>query len=395
VIRKQRPVIEPGSRLSQSVTKTTGYNNLADVIISNVKKSYGSVVALHDISLIVPSGSFFTLLGPSGCGKTTLLRTIAGFHRQDAGTISVAGQVLDSMPVHKRDVGMVFQDYAIFPHISVRKNVAFGLQFQKLTRAEQNSRVMDMLEIVQLTHLADRMPHELSGGQQQRVGLARALVTRPQVLLMDEPLSNLDAQLRIDLRRELRSIQQNLGITTLYVTHDQEEALEMSDYVCVMHKGIIQHSDTPWTIYQEPANRFVASFVGSNNFLPVTFTADKPGNRACICGIDYGARGETLEYARSQSIVASVRPEHVKLHIPGNEPVSAEECFNIPALLKHQSFAGRELRLTAEAPDGTLLHFISEPLAEYLRLVPGNTVNLQVPRNKISFFHADEVGPRL
>lgn len=248
---------------------------MASVEIVGLRKLYGDVVALSDINISIPSGSFFTLLGPSGCGKTTLLRTIAGFHDQNAGRISVDGLAIEGLPAHRRDVGTVFQDYAIFPHISVRENVAFGLKQRKIPASEIIKRVNDVLDVVQLGAFADRMPHELSGGQQQRVGLARAIVIRPKVLLMDEPLSNLDARLRVDLRAELRRIQRDLGITTVYVTHDQEEALAMSDTVCVMYEGVIQQAASPLDIYLRPANKFVATFVGANNFLSVSRTGDQ------------------------------------------------------------------------------------------------------------------------
>lgn len=364
---------------------------MARVCIENVRKSYGSVVALHDISLDIPSGSFFTLLGPSGCGKTTLLRTIAGFHRQDSGSILVDEKEVGDIPVHRRDIGMVFQDYAIFPHLSVSKNIAFGLRQRKISKKDIDTRVAEILQVVQLTHLADRMPHELSGGQQQRVGLARSLVTNPQVLLMDEPLSNLDAQLRIDLRRELRTIQQALGITTIYVTHDQEEALEMSDYVCVMHKGVIQQSDTPWDIYHLPANRFVASFVGSNNFLPLGLHADKPA----ICGVPIDAPA-SLEGALSvDEVVASIRPEHINIQLISDAPANQDSHINIPVTLKYQSFAGRELRLTTETADGVAIQVITDPRPEYLQLPVNASIRLSVRRNTIGFFHSDDAGQRL
>ena len=216
---------------------------MASVKVTGLRKLYGSFVALSDINIDVPSGTFFTLLGPSGCGKTTLLRAIAGFHSQSAGDIFVDGQSIGDLPAHRRDVAMVFQDYAVFPHMSVRDNIAFGLKQQKVRAAEIKTRVDDVIDVVQLGKFADRMPHELSGGQQQRVGLARAIVVQPKVLLMDEPLSNLDAKLRVELRAELRRIQQDLGVTTIYVTHDQEEALAMSDVVCVMEGGVIQQAE--------------------------------------------------------------------------------------------------------------------------------------------------------
>lgn len=370
---------------------------MADVFIDRVKKSYGSVVALHDITLDIPSGSFFTLLGPSGCGKTTLLRTIAGFHKQDQGSISVAGEVLDSIPVHQRDIGMVFQDYAIFPHLSVRANIAFGLRQRKVTRADIRTRVAEILRVVQLEHLADRMPHELSGGQQQRVGLARALVTRPKVLLMDEPLSNLDAQLRIDLRRELRSLQQDLGITTIYVTHDQEEALEMSDHVCVMYQGVIQQAANPWTIYHQPANRFVASFVGTNNFLPIALRDGVP----YLCDAAIGHIESLPVDLGNRQQVASIRPEHIELQSGAskwngaNESGQKEKYVHFPATVHYQSFAGRELRLTAGVADGLEVQLITEPRQEYLGLTTQSPITLRVRHDRIGFYEVGETGLRL
>lgn len=362
---------------------------MAQVCISHLQKSYGSVVALEDISLDIPSGSFFTLLGPSGCGKTTLLRTIAGFHRQNKGSITIDGEAIDDIPVHLRDIGMVFQDYAIFPHLSVAKNVAFGLKQRRLPRKEIASKVKDMLDIVQLQEFADRMPHELSGGQQQRVGLARALVTQPKVLLMDEPLSNLDAQLRVDLRRELRSLQQKLGITTIYVTHDQEEALEMSDYVCVMYKGRIQHSDPPWSIYRKPANQFVASFVGSNNFVPATLN----NSQLMLCATIIDSEAPAAEHFESTGVKAAIRPEHISIHYHDDPP--PESHVDIPATLQYQSFAGRELRVTVETADGSTLQVISEPQAESIALEIGTQVTLRIAKQNIVYFAADELGRRL
>ena len=367
---------------------------MARVQINNIKKSYGSVVALQDISLDIPSGSFFTLLGPSGCGKTTLLRTIAGFHQQDQGSIHVDGKVLDPIPVHKRNIGMVFQDYAIFPHLSVAKNIAFGLKQHKVPRRERATRVSDILKVVQLEHLHNRMPHELSGGQQQRVGLARALVTNPQVLLMDEPLSNLDAQLRIDLRRELRALQQKLGITTIYVTHDQEEALEMSDFVCVMHEGVIQQSDSPWSIYHQPANRFVGSFVGSNNFLPISVASGSIG----FCDVVTDIPADGVLSQAGEGVVVSIRPEHIRLQV-GDEgqarTVATSDQIVIPVKVMYHSFAGRELRLTVEAMDGNSIQVITEPSRETVALSQGDLIDIVIDKRNLGFYQAGDIGLRL
>jgi len=364
---------------------------MSRVQIINIKKSYGAVVALQDISLDIPSGSFFTLLGPSGCGKTTLLRTIAGFHQQDQGSLLVDGEPLDHIPVHKRNIGMVFQDYAIFPHLTVGKNVAFGLKQHRVPKHEARDRISTILRLVQLENLENRMPHELSGGQQQRVGLARALVTNPKVLLMDEPLSNLDAQLRIDLRRELRSLQQSLGITTIYVTHDQEEALEMSDYVCVMHNGIIQQSDAPWGIYHQPANQFVASFVGSNNFLPVSVES----GFLQFFGVVTDLNADGLVAVSADGAVVSIRPERIRLELSDQPQEPATTHIRFPATVQYHSFAGRELRLTVQAADGASIQVISEPKQAYVRLAKGDAVWATVKKSDLSFFDADKSGLRL
>lgn len=364
---------------------------MARVQINNIKKSYGSVVALQDITLDIPSGSFFTLLGPSGCGKTTLLRTLAGFHSQDHGSLLVDDQALDDVPVYKRNIGMVFQDYAIFPHLSVSKNIAFGLKRHGVARREIQERVAGIIKLVQLEELENRMPHELSGGQQQRVGLARALVTNPQVLLMDEPLSNLDAQLRVDLRRELRSLQRKLGITTIYVTHDQEEALEMSDFVCVMHNGVIQQSDTPWAIYHQPANRFVASFVGSNNFFPMSVT----DGYFKFCGMVTDIPVEHFPSLPPEGAVASVRPERVRLQLQDVPQEAGSTQFRFPATVQYHSFAGRELRLTVQADDGTSVQIICEPNEETVQLSEGSTVGVAIDKADLGFYEANKAGSRL
>jgi len=237
------------------------------VQIDDLSKSFPGVKALDNANITIKDGEFFTLLGPSGCGKTTLLRIIAGFYKQDTGHIKVAGELIDHIPPHMRDIGMVFQNYAVFPHMTVEQNVAFGLENRKIPKDEIATRVAEVLEMVQMTGYEKRTPDQLSGGQQQRVGLARALVIAPRLLLMDEPLSNLDAKLRLNMREEILDIQKRLGTTAIYVTHDQEEALVISDRIAVMNLGVIQQIGTPWEIYRDPINEFVSSFVGSMNKL--------------------------------------------------------------------------------------------------------------------------------
>ena len=244
------------------------------VIINDAVKKYGDFTALNGVSLDIKEGEFFTLLGPSGCGKTTLLRMIAGFNSIEGGQFYFGEKIINDVPAHKRDIGMVFQNYAIFPHLSVRDNVAYGLKARKVDKSEIDNKVKEALELVQITHLADRKPNELSGGQQQRVALARAFVIEPSVLLMDEPLSNLDAKLRVQMRTVIKKLQKRLGITTIYVTHDQEEALAISDRIAVMKDGHIMQIGTPQEIYAKPDNPFVAGFIGVSNFLDCEVSED-------------------------------------------------------------------------------------------------------------------------
>ena len=251
-----------------------------EVIIKDAVKRYGDFTALNGVSLNIEEGEFFTLLGPSGCGKTTLLRMIAGFNSIEAGDFYFGEKRINDVPAHKRDIGMVFQNYAIFPHLTVRENVAYGLKARKVAKKEMDERVAEALKLVQIEHLAERKPNELSGGQQQRVALARAFVIEPSVLLMDEPLSNLDAKLRVQMRTVIKKLQRRLGITTIYVTHDQEEALAISDRIAVMKDGNIMQIGTPNEIYAKPQNPFVAGFIGVSNFLD----CDVDGGKVTIQG---------------------------------------------------------------------------------------------------------------
>ncbi|MEY4099209.1 MAG: hypothetical protein RL300_380 [Pseudomonadota bacterium] len=359
---------------------------MSQVQLKNIKKVYGKHVALKDINLSIDSGAFFTLLGPSGCGKTTLLRAIAGFHQQDGGDILVDGQSISHLGANQRDVGMVFQDYAVFPHLSVFDNVAFGLIQKKVPAADIAKRVNDMLATVQLEDHAQRMPHQLSGGQQQRVGLARALVIRPKVLLMDEPLSNLDAKLRVDLRRDIRLLQQSFGTTTVYVTHDQEEALSISDQVCVMHDGVVQQLGTPWDIYNRPANRFVATFVGSNNFMPMS--RDTTGTMRLL--------GQQIDLPQallarvSEGCVASIRPENVLINQAASGP-----ALGVSGVLKQAMFTGRELQLAVEVTGHGLLEALVSPSQAMMALRTGQTLELALPASHILYFSAGDSGALL
>ncbi|WP_420960949.1 ABC transporter ATP-binding protein [Brucella sp. IR073] len=280
--------------------------------ISHLKKNFGTNTVVKDFSLNIKKGEFISFLGPSGCGKTTVLRMVAGFETPTSGTISIAGKNVVNLKPNQRNIGMVFQAYALFPNMTVAQNVAFGLRVSRKPKAEIDATVKEMLGLIRLDHLGERYPYQLSGGQQQRVALARALATKPQVLLLDEPLSALDAKIRVSLREEIRSIQQKLGITTIFVTHDQEEALSISDRIVVMHEGRADQVGTPFEIYNHPASRFVASFVGTLNILEGKVddadkgVVDLDGNRVTLAKPLSGhKKGETLALA--------LRPEAVSI----------------------------------------------------------------------------------
>ncbi|AEV29618.1 ABC-type spermidine/putrescine transport system, ATPase component [Sphaerochaeta pleomorpha str. Grapes] len=275
------------------------------VLINKAIKKYGDFTALNGVEFSIKTGEFFTLLGPSGCGKTTLLRMIAGFNTIDGGEILFDDTVINSIEAYKRDIGMVFQNYAIFPHMSVSENVAYGLKARKIPASEIPKLVENALDLVQIKNLANRKPSELSGGQQQRVALARAVVIEPGLLLMDEPLSNLDAKLRVQMRTVIRKLQRRLAITTIYVTHDQEEALAISDRIAVMKDGKIMQIDTPEEIYTHPANPFVAGFIGTSNFLACKITENQAlveGSFSCPIALNKDFSGNAI---------ISVRPEHL------------------------------------------------------------------------------------
>ena len=276
------------------------------VIIKEALKRYGNFVALKGVSLHIEPGSFFTLLGPSGCGKTTLLRMIAGFNSVDGGTISFDEKVINDLPAHKRDIGMVFQNYAIFPHLTVEQNVAYGLKARGITGKEMNDRVEKALDLVQILPLRHRKPNELSGGQQQRVALARALVGNPKLLLLDEPLSNLDAKLRESMRFEIKEIQQKFGITVVYVTHDQTEAMAMSDKIILLNKGTIQQIGSPEEIYNSPVNQFVCDFLGKVNFIKA-FAKDD------VLQIKNTTQSMAYAGEKQGDVEIAVRPENIRI----------------------------------------------------------------------------------
>ncbi|GAA1315399.1 ABC transporter ATP-binding protein [Leucobacter albus] len=343
------------------------------VRLEGVTKSYGSTTVLHGVDLALDPGELVCLLGPSGCGKTTALRCIAGLERVSGGRILLGDEDVTGVPVSRRDIGMVFQQYSLFPHLSVARNVEFGLRMRRVDRAERTRRVGELLEIVGLDHLAERFPHELSGGQQQRVALARALVTRPRALLLDEPLSALDAKVRVRLREQIRAIQTELGISTVFVTHDQEEALAISDRVAVMEAGRIAQLGTPEELYRRPVSPFVADFVGLSNRVSGVLDTHPDGAVVRVQGaaipVIGGKPGAGLgsalgagSGASGSAVTAYVRPEHVRL-APGT-PVRAQPgpttstgigAAGIAATVVSSGFLGSIRRTVVELSDGTTL----------------------------------------
>lgn len=288
-------------------------NTSTRVQIQDVTKKFGDTTAVNQVTLEIESGEFMTLLGPSGCGKTTLLSMILGLIDITSGTISFQDQRIEYIPMHKRDVGMVFQNYALFPHMTVGKNVEFGLEMRKIPKAERTKRVQEALEMVQLGHLAHRFPNELSGGQQQRVALARALVVQPKVLLLDEPLSNLDAKLRKDMRIQLKRLHQELGITTIYVTHDQEEALSLSTKVAVMSAGNLQQVGTPQEIFLKPKNHFVANFIGYSNFFKGTLVGEHEGQLVFLSEQGFLLNVKKDDKHRlGDEVLVTIKPENIR-----------------------------------------------------------------------------------
>jgi putative spermidine/putrescine transport system ATP-binding protein len=286
--------------------------------LTGIQKRFGDFVAVEDFNLAADRGEFVSFLGPSGCGKTTTLRMIAGFEPPTAGSIVVEGKEITRQPPNRRNVGMVFQSYALFPNMTIADNIGFGLKVRKTPRDALGRRVAELLELIHLPDKGGRYPYQLSGGQQQRVALARALAFEPQVLLLDEPLSALDAKIRVALRKEIRSIQRQLGITTVYVTHDQEEALSLSDRVVVMSEGRIEQIGTPAEIYNFPATPFVASFVGTLN-LVVARVVDASSGRLSVAGQEIRAAKPVTVAGNSATVTLALRPESIELGEVGGE----------------------------------------------------------------------------
>lgn len=352
-----------------------------EIIIKHALKKYGDNVIIPDLSLDIREGEFFTLLGPSGCGKTTLLRMIAGFNSIEGGDFFFGEKRINDLDPAKRNIGMVFQNYAIFPHYTVRKNVEFGLKNKKFPRDKIKTQSEKFMQLMQIDQYADRMPERLSGGQQQRVALARALCIEPDVLLMDEPLSNLDAKLRVEMRTVIKNIQHNVGITTVYVTHDQEEAMAVSDRIAVMNAGVIQHVGKPKSIYQRPANLFVATFIGRSNVIKGKLVVD--GGKTYLETLSgYRAEIHTVrpEQQKEQEITLSVRPEEFLLDRDSTEGISAivDDCV----------FLGLNTHYFVHLSSGEEVEIIQESSIDSI-IEPGSEIKLKINTDKVNLFTAD------
>jgi spermidine/putrescine transport system ATP-binding protein len=348
-----------------------------EVRLEELQKDYGEVTAVENIDLYMPPGEFFTMVGPSGCGKTTTLRMIAGFERPTSGRILLDGNDVAQTPPHKRNVNTVFQSYALFPHLSVADNVAFGLKYRKVSRTDKKRAVAEMLDLVQLAGFERRKPHELSGGQQQRIALARALILRPRVLLLDEPLGALDARLRKDLQVELKALQEEIGVTFIFVTHDQEEALTMSDRIAVMNKGHVEQAGPPQAVYEDPETLFVADFLGVSNL--VTATAEGQDGDCCNLRV-----AERLIRARQGAITsrgdvkAMIRPERVTVEPPGSEGPN-----RLPGLVEHSVFLGSFRELRVRILGGSLIKAIAPNDGTPMAYEQGAPVTLHFPSESL------------
>ncbi len=352
---------------------------ISELRLDNVSRSFGGKLALDGLDLAIKGGEFVALLGPSGCGKSTALNCLAGLLPLTGGAVWLDGKRIDGLPPEQRGFGMVFQNYALFPHMSVRSNIGFGLRMHRTPKQEARRRVSEAIALVQLDEHADKYPGQLSGGQQQRVAIARAIVLEPPLVLMDEPLSNLDAKLRLEMRTEIKRIHQTLGLTTIYVTHDQEEALSLADRLVLLRDGRTQQVGTPEEAYTEPANRFVASFMGYRNMveLPV---AETTGKEVTLAGDGLtltGTRREDLGEVGSDGVrkaVAAIRPEDFVV-------AAADGANAIEITVEVVEYHGREQAVQARTASGLALHLRSNT-----RLAPGDRLTVSVPPDRVLVF---------
>ena len=346
----------------------------SELRLDSVSRSFGEQAALRELSLTIQAGEFIALLGPSGCGKTTALNCIAGLLPLTGGSIWLDERRVDDVPPEQRGFGMVFQNYALFPHMTVRDNVSFGLRMRKVSSSEIRRRVDEVMHLVRLEEHAGKLPPQLSGGQQQRVAIARAIVYEPPLVLMDEPLSNLDAQLRLTMRTEIRRLHQSLHLTTIYVTHDQEEALSMADRLVVLREGVVQQVGTPDVLYANPTNRYVAGFMGYRNILEFD-VAEASDGQAVLQGTGVRLVGRTFEPVVGRA-VAALRPDDIA--------VGGEGPNRIEATAEVVEYHGRELLVDARLPGGERLFFRTEQ-----RVAPGDPVTLTVPQERVLIYPAD------
>jgi putative spermidine/putrescine transport system ATP-binding protein len=340
----------------------------APVALRELSRSFGAVRALDGLSLDIAPGEFVALLGPSGCGKTTALRVLAGFEAADSGSVTVDGKDISPVPAAKRDMGMVFQSYSLFPNMSALDNVGFGLRMRKQRGSQRNRRAAELLEMVGLTDQAKKYPHQMSGGQQQRVALARALAIEPRVLLLDEPLSALDAKVRLQLREQIRSLQQRLGTTTVFVTHDQEEALSMADRVGVMRDGRLEQVAAPGQLYAEPATAFVAEFVGTMNRIPGLLQG---GDEVSVLGVVVPVRGNTGA-GLAGDVDVLVRPEDLRIAVqPGGNGIVTD-----------RTFLGSVTRVSVRL-SGDVSVKVDRATAEAADMLPGASVEVSLPETPV------------
>jgi putative spermidine/putrescine transport system ATP-binding protein len=363
-------------------------SQLGRLTLRGVSRAYGAHTALHPLDLEITGGEFIALLGPSGCGKTTALNCLAGLLPLTAGEIELDGRRVDTLPPEKRGFGMVFQNYALFPHLTVRANVAFGLKMRGVAKAETERRVADVLSLVRLTEHAAKHPAQLSGGQQQRVAIARAIVTEPALVLMDEPLSNLDAALRLAMRGEIRRIHQDFGLTTVYVTHDQEEALSLADRLVVLHDGRVSQIGTPAELYEHPADPHVAAFMGYRNLLPLRVssaegtTALAEGDGLRVVGTRAGNPAGTPvgdALSAGQQVLVAIRPEDLRVAAEGETAIGE-------AVAEIVEYHGRVLHVEAATDQGRRLHLKAhEPVR------PGDRLGIAVDAERALVFQAEAV----
>ena len=354
--------------------------------IRNLTKKFGDFTALRDVSLDINEGEFICFLGPSGCGKTTLLRAIAGLDIQTWGTVEQGGKDISALPPSERDFGIVFQSYALFPNLNVKRNVAYGLENRKTPKAETASRVDELLGLVGLGDQGDKYPSQLSGGQQQRVALARALATSPGLLLLDEPLSALDAKVRVHLRHEVKRLQHQLDVTTVMVTHDQEEALTMADRIVVMNQGVIEQVGTPMEIYRHPASPFVADFVGAMNFLPATVTG--PGTLR-VGTFDLSITGDLNGVADGTPVTVCIRPEDVT-----TRTIDASSANMINVNVDDLEFMGSFYRATLTTTDDAKIEFMADfsiNLVRDINVSIGSTIAVSFPEGRLRVFPGETI----